>query len=151
MKSLLLIVSVMVAGFVHAQKPGSIPDSVKHYTILVMKAEQGIMQKRFNHVLENYFKKTYTGPFELVGKKDLEDAKYADMSKYRYTVNYYKTGEKTMRRQDFKGNWFDDKIAVMDVVFHDRLNNKDLNLPGIESGTYYQALEELGTMLEKSK
>lgn len=152
MKLLLLISAFLSAGFVYAQNPGSLPDSAKSYTILVMKAEQGIMQKKYNRELQEAFEKHYTGPFELVGKKDLESEKYADLSKYRYTVDYFKTGETIIRERDSKlpNHIIEHKTITVDIVFHDRLNNKDLNRPGIQTSTYIDALRQLGKMLEAS-
>jgi hypothetical protein len=149
MKLLIFSILILSAFFTNAQNPGSIPDSIKSYTILVMKAEQGIMQKKYNRELEDALGKYYTGTFELVGKKDLEDAKYADLSKYRYTINYFQVGKYVMRDREANGHIKEREIGVYDVVFYDRVMKKDLNRPGIEESTYIGAMRKLSKMLEQ--
>gem|GEM_PF-4022177 len=149
MKLTTLLALLLVTAASMAQNPGSLPDSIKTYTILVMKAEKGIMQKMYNRNLQTAFSGTYTGPFELIGKKDLEDPKYADLSKYRYTVNYYETGSIRQEERKPNGQYIEKVVPFMDIVFHDRLMKKDLNRPGISTTTYIDAMRQPGKLLEK--
>lgn len=75
MKVFFLLLMLLPVLRSQAQNPGSIPDSIRSYTILVMKAEEGIMQKHYNKGLEKAFRQYYKGSFELVGKQELEDGR----------------------------------------------------------------------------
>jgi len=150
MKIFALLIFVSIAICTKAQNPGSLPDSIKSYTLLVMKAEKGIAQKLYNKKIEDAFSSTYKGAFELVGKKDLDDPKYADLTKYRYTVNHYQTGSTRHSERKPNGQYVEKDIPIFDVVIYDRLMKKELNRPGIQTSTYIDAMRQLGKLLEKN-
>jgi hypothetical protein len=143
MKTKLLFSLLLIGFFATAQNQGSIPDSIKNYTILVMKADQGIMQKMYNKNLGNAMGEYYQGPYELVGKKDLESPNYADLTKYRYTINYVQVGSIT------SGQTGRDE-AIYDVCFYDRLQQVYLNKPGVQSVSYIGAVRRFSKLLAQS-
>lgn len=143
MKIKFLFCFFFIAFIAGAQNQGSIPDGIKGYTVLVMKAEQGILQKHFNKNLGNAMSEYYKGPYELVGKKDLESASYADLTKYRYTIDYVQTGS-------IPSGQTGREVPIFDVRFYDRLNQTYLNRPGVQSNNYIGALRKFSKLLEKN-
>jgi len=145
----LLLFSVPVT-FNVIQAQGAIPADLRNGTILIMKAEKGIMQKSFNKKLQKAFGDYYDGPFELVGKKDLEDPKYADSSIYRYVLDAVMV-DKTEHITRTATGQSTRTTYIMDVFFYDRLEKKKLPRTGYIASTYITSVRQLAKHLKKIK
>ena len=120
---------------------GSVPDSLlaPGQVLLVMKAEKGMMQTAFNKKLYEALAEHYPGTFELVGNEELAGAAYADATKYRYVVNF-KRDDRFEKVSDY---------TYADLVFYDRLLQKELQRTGYVRGSYITLLRELGKYVSK--
>jgi hypothetical protein len=118
-----------------------------------MKAEHGVMVKLFNKRLTQAIETHYDGTYELVGKEDLKDPKYADLNKYRYTVNAMELNRSTTtERRSFSNGGVSQSSSTsvtVDLFFTDRTTGNKLNKTGFESSSYITSLRDLGLYLSK--